>query len=77
MSSRLGANEYEVRLYFAKLLAITDNVRNENYTLTIANRFYLRKDSSAKESFSRILQYYYEEELRNFEFAKKKQLVKA
>ncbi|MCP9262833.1 hypothetical protein DINM_006112, partial [Dirofilaria immitis] len=69
------ASTEEVRLHFAKLLATNENVENENYTLRLANRFYVRQEFRTKESFTRTLQYYYNEKLYNFNYGEKYKFV--
>ncbi|VDO22221.1 unnamed protein product [Brugia timori] len=60
------AKKAEVRKYFAHLLAVIDARKNENYTLNIANRFYVQQGFSVKESFARVLRFYYGETLHSF-----------
>ncbi|KAK6113068.1 Serpin (serine protease inhibitor) family protein [Brugia pahangi] len=61
-----STNEAEVRKHFSKLLVVIDARKNENYTLNIANRFYVQQGFSVKESFARVLRFYYGETLHSF-----------
>ncbi|OZC06060.1 serine proteinase inhibitor [Onchocerca flexuosa] len=70
------ASEYELRIYFAKVLQNMANVENENYTLHLANRFYIRQGLSTMKNFNRTLQLYYGEWLHNFGNGGKYKFVK-
>uniref|UniRef100_A0A915PX37 Serpin domain-containing protein n=1 Tax=Setaria digitata TaxID=48799 RepID=A0A915PX37_9BILA len=76
MTDVLGkkADESEVRLYFGKLIAAIKR-ENTNYTLSVANRLYVRQDSSTKPSFNRIINLYFREKLRSFDYRKTQEVV--
>uniref|UniRef100_A0A1I7VHN6 SERPIN domain-containing protein n=2 Tax=Loa loa TaxID=7209 RepID=A0A1I7VHN6_LOALO len=44
------ANEGEIRQHFARMLAVIDSRTNENYTLNIANRFYVQQGFFTREA---------------------------
>ncbi|OZC05995.1 serine proteinase inhibitor [Onchocerca flexuosa] len=70
------ASENELRVHFAKLLGNMANVENENYTLHLANRFYLQQGLLRKRNIKRTLELYYNESLHYFENGRKHEFVK-
>uniref|UniRef100_A0A1I7VAY0 Antithrombin-III n=1 Tax=Loa loa TaxID=7209 RepID=A0A1I7VAY0_LOALO len=69
------ANEGEIRQHFARMLAVIDSRTNENYTLNIANRFYVQQGFFTRESFARALRFYYGETLHKFDYERNNQLA--
>uniref|UniRef100_A0A915Q0N7 Serpin domain-containing protein n=1 Tax=Setaria digitata TaxID=48799 RepID=A0A915Q0N7_9BILA len=71
----LGGNtkRSDLRLHFLKLLGNSN--KKDNYTLNIANRFYVEEKFSPKQSFARTLQRYYDETLHSFTSAKSDKIV--
>ncbi|KAK6114066.1 Serpin (serine protease inhibitor) family protein [Brugia pahangi] len=65
----------EFRLHFIKQLAYIARAGNRNYTLTVANRLYVREGLSVKESFQRVLGFYYSDLLHKFSFGQRNRLV--
>ncbi|VIO89955.1 serpin, putative [Brugia malayi] len=77
LQSALGkdASIPEFRLHFIKQLAYIAEAENRNYTLSVANRLYVREGLSVKESFQRVLSFYYSETLHKFSFGQRNELV--
>ncbi|VDN95836.1 unnamed protein product [Brugia pahangi] len=77
LQSALGkdASIPEFRLHFIKQLAYIARAGNRNYTLTVANRLYVREGLSVKESFQRVLGFYYSDLLHKFSFGQRNRLV--
>uniref|UniRef100_A0A1I7VAY7 SERPIN domain-containing protein n=1 Tax=Loa loa TaxID=7209 RepID=A0A1I7VAY7_LOALO len=57
------------------MLAVIDSRTNENYTLNIANRFYVQQGFFTRESFARALRFYYGETLHKFDYERNNQLA--
>ncbi|KAK6114525.1 Serpin (serine protease inhibitor) family protein [Brugia pahangi] len=77
LQSALGkdASIPEFRLHFIKQLAYIAEAESRNYTLSVANRLYVREGLSVKESFQRVLGFYYSETLHKFNFGQRNILV--
>uniref|UniRef100_A0AAF5PMV4 Serpin domain-containing protein n=1 Tax=Wuchereria bancrofti TaxID=6293 RepID=A0AAF5PMV4_WUCBA len=77
LQSALGktASTSQFRIHFAKQLAYLARAESRNYTLNVANRFYVREGFSTKESFRRVLSFYYNEILHKFNFEQRNELV--
>ncbi|EFO16302.1 serpin, partial [Loa loa] len=66
----------QFRIHFYKQLASIAVARNDNYTLNIASRLYVREGFHTKDSFQRVLRYYhYNETLHKFNLEQKDELI--
>lgn len=71
----IDATKIEIQRYFGKLLADNIHAKNENHLLNIGNRLYVREGFSVEPSFSHILQFYFNETIRNFTYEGRYQLA--
>ncbi|KAM3728003.1 Heterochromatin-associated protein MENT [Dirofilaria immitis] len=70
-----AARGTEIEDHFARLLADFNRRENEDYTLNMANRFYVRQEFSTKKSFAKILEFYYCETLHKFNYEERNELA--
>ncbi|EJW73224.1 hypothetical protein WUBG_15870 [Wuchereria bancrofti] len=70
-----AASTSQFRVHFGKQLAYLARAESKNYTLNVANRLYVREGFSTKESFQRVLNFYYKGILHKFSFAQRNRLA--